>query len=569
MKNKLHLFLWITTLFCSTFLADVLFAQQSNCQYCHSNESGLWGSSKHANTQTDVANELAANWAGQAPDSVISGSQAEDCLSCHAPRAVTMKGGMTETQAMGYYFSTVNGKFTASTGAINTSDWPHVTCESCHNPPANHPTSGRPALGAYNSKTLSYDAVQTTNELCGQCHGNLKFVGTDHRIYNAWKMSRHGHKGQADLAGELAASHTGQTPDQVIAGEDCIACHAPTSVNLKGGMTEAQALGNFFSTSNGTFTSSTATADTLNWPNVSCITCHDPHNPNAISYFNSTTKTYTVMNSSNELCGQCHGNLRFQGTDHLSYNIDSGSGGKGIPDVHSMNAQCVDCHMYKTLIDGTNSKNYKGHSWSVFIKEPDGSVVSSCTKCHATMTADSSMIYVTKWKTEFQNLDSVANAKVTAAQNMLTGSKDSTKIKSLQDAIYNMTYAEKDESHGVHNHLYSSLLLNSAIDKANNIITGVDINDSSKPLVFGLSQNYPNPFNPTTKINFTIPRTGNVTLKVYDILGKEVAVLVNGFVNSGKYSVNFKNAEALSSGIYFYRLKEGNLTQVRKMVLLK
>lgn len=62
------------------------------------------------------------------------------------------------------------------------------------------------------------------------------------------------------------------------------------------------------------------------------------------------------------------------------------------------------------------------------------------------------------------------------------------------------------------------------------------------PLVFGLSQNYPNPFNPATRINYEIPNAGNVTLKVYDILGKEVATLVNGFKNAGKYSVYFNNS---------------------------
>ena len=565
MKNRLQHFITLTALLISAFSNYLIFGQQTTCQTCHSKEYNHWILSKHANTQIDVANELAANWVGQAPDSVIAGSQAEDCLSCHSPKSVTIKGGMTEIQAMGYFFSSVNGKYTALTVANNSSDWLHVSCESCHNPQANHPVG----ISAFNSKTLTYDAVRTSNELCGQCHGNLKFAETDHSIYNAWQLSKHGHKGQADVASELASSHAGETPDQVISGEDCIACHAPTSVNLKGGITEAQALGHFFSNSSGSFNAATTPADTLNWPNVSCITCHDPHNANAISYFNSTTKTYTVMNSSNELCGQCHGNLRFPDTNHLSYNIESGTGGKGIPDVHSMNASCVDCHMYKTDVDGTSSKNYKGHSWSVFINEPDGSVVSSCINCHATTSAASSMAYVTKWKGEFQSLDSLAQAKVAAAQSILTGSTDSVRIKSLQDAIFNMTYAESDESGGVHNHYYSNLLLNSAINKANNILTGVAINDLDKPLVFDLSQNYPNPFNPATKINYTIPRAGFVTLKVYDILGKEVATLVDEFKNDGGYSVLFNKAENLSSGIYFYQLKEENLVLVKKMILLK
>lgn len=549
--------------------SKITYAQQASCQTCHSKEFTSWSSSKHANTQNDVASELAASWAGQPPDSVIAGSQAEDCLSCHSPKSVASNGGMTKIQTMGYFFSTVNGKYTTSTAAVNSSNWPHVSCVSCHNPPQNHPAGSLPVLSVFNSKTLAYDAVQTTNELCGQCHGNLKFSDTDHRIYNGWKMSKHGHKGQADLALELAANQAGKTPAQVISDEDCIACHAPTSVNLKGGITEAQALGNFFSTSNGTFTSSTTASDTLNYPNVSCSTCHDPHNPGAYSFFNSTTKTYTVMSSSDELCGQCHGNLRFPDTDHLSYNIELGTGGRNVPDVRSMNAKCVDCHMYNSGVDGTNSTSYKGHSWSVFVKESDGTVTASCTRCHSKMSADSSSAYVKKWKGQFQTLDSVANVKVTTAQNMLSGSKDSVKIKSLQDAIFNMTYAEKDESHGVHNNLYSNLLLNNAIEKANYIITGVASDNSNKPLEFNLLQNYPNPFNPTTKIKYTISQSGFVTLKIYDVIGQEVKTLVERFENPGEYSVEFNTTQNMASGVYFYRLKEGNLVLVKKMILMK
>ncbi|HVO75339.1 MAG TPA: T9SS type A sorting domain-containing protein, partial [Ignavibacteriaceae bacterium] len=85
---------------------------------------------------------------------------------------------------------------------------------------------------------------------------------------------------------------------------------------------------------------------------------------------------------------------------------------------------------------------------------------------------------------------------------------------------------------------------------------------------FSLSQNYPNPFNPTTTINFSIPKSGNVTLKVYDALGKEVATLVNGYETAQSYQVDF-NASSLASGVYFYTLKTDNFSQTMKMVLMK
>lgn len=85
---------------------------------------------------------------------------------------------------------------------------------------------------------------------------------------------------------------------------------------------------------------------------------------------------------------------------------------------------------------------------------------------------------------------------------------------------------------------------------------------------FRLVQNYPNPFNPSTTISFNIAQRSNVSLKVYNITGKEVATLVNGEKEPGSYRVNF-NAEKLSSGIYFYKISAGNFTSVRKMILIK
>ncbi len=85
---------------------------------------------------------------------------------------------------------------------------------------------------------------------------------------------------------------------------------------------------------------------------------------------------------------------------------------------------------------------------------------------------------------------------------------------------------------------------------------------------YELSENYPNPFNPTTTINYQLPQTGFVTLKVYDILGKEVAALVNEQKNQGRYSVNF-DASHISSGVYIYQLRVNDYVSSKKMLLLK
>jgi hypothetical protein len=91
---------------------------------------------------------------------------------------------------------------------------------------------------------------------------------------------------------------------------------------------------------------------------------------------------------------------------------------------------------------------------------------------------------------------------------------------------------------------------------------------SSQPAEFLLSQNYPNPFNPKTKIKYQIAKISFVTIKVYDVLGSEVATLVNEEKPAGSYDVEFIGDE-LPSGIYFYQLEAGNFIETKKMVLLK
>ena len=91
----------------------------------------------------------------------------------------------------------------------------------------------------------------------------------------------------------------------------------------------------------------------------------------------------------------------------------------------------------------------------------------------------------------------------------------------------------------------------------------------SAPTTFSLSQNYPNPFNPSTVINFTVEKTGLATLKVYNVLGQEIATLFNGIaVNGQVHNVNF-DASKLSSGVYFYQLQQGNQVKIQKMMLMK
>jgi hypothetical protein len=97
---------------------------------------------------------------------------------------------------------------------------------------------------------------------------------------------------------------------------------------------------------------------------------------------------------------------------------------------------------------------------------------------------------------------------------------------------------------------------------------GISPISGSLPEKYSLSQNYPNPFNPVTNIKFTLPSAGMVKLSVFDLQGREVAVLADKNLAAGEYKADF-DASGLSSGVYFYKLVTNEFTEVKKMMLIK
>jgi hypothetical protein len=145
----------------------------------------------------------------------------------------------------------------------------------------------------------------------------------------------------------------------------------------------------------------------------------------------------------------------------------------------------------------------------------------------------------------------------------------------FSDATDTLITINNDVNNEVFNFVFSKEPTTLVFDPQVNIIlkaantTLVSVEDGEQlPLEFKLEQNYPNPFNPSTTIRFTLPEKEFVTLKIYDVMGDEVAVLLNEEKETGAHSTEF-DASRLASGTYFYKLQAGNNIETRKMILLK
>jgi hypothetical protein len=127
----------------------------------------------------------------------------------------------------------------------------------------------------------------------------------------------------------------------------------------------------------------------------------------------------------------------------------------------------------------------------------------------------------------------------------------------------NYSFADRNVENSTYIYRLKQIDFNGTYEYSNEIEV-----DAIGLMSFNLEQNYPNPFNPTTNIKFSVPEAGNIKLSVYNVVGEEVAVLVNGFTEVGIFDVSF-DASNLPSGVYLYKLQSANSTQTKKMMLLK
>lgn len=154
------------------------------------------------------------------------------------------------------------------------------------------------------------------------------------------------------------------------------------------------------------------------------------------------------------------------------------------------------------------------------------------------------------------------------AQNLLNGSVSSGVSFSANEQFFVRQNVGETFSGISSNEQY--MVISGGIYNKSFLTTGVNSFINELPKKFSLEQNFPNPFNPETKIKFQLPSDVMVSLKIYNILGREVLSLIDQFMRAGIYNVVFSSRNLnLASGIYIYRLMAGDFISIRKMVLLK
>lgn len=443
----------------------------------------------------------------------------------------------------------------------------NIGCESCHGPGGEH------ALGGSKNKIhISYKSGS-----CMQCHGEIGY-------YNKvaqWENSIHT---SPVWSGSFAQGSSSQNNNL----QNCIRCH------------DGQGFTNF---------TKGKTTNTAGWnvgkhTNIGCPTCHEPHGgglrPTPAGSDTLGNGLQYTGGGKGRLCMNCHKTRRSADTyastqvnnanwgPHYSVQTDIylgknvaefGSAYPSTPHNIIMQDACVDCHLSASPDSTSPNYNKMGdHTFKLNNPETNSYLTTKCQPCHYNKT---------KWEDFIAKADYDGNGTVEYIQKEFDGLMKKLKyylppagvdsvawqaIRDLNDPVINKAYYNyrifyADGSKGMHNTLYTINALRASILAIGGVISstqeGLEI-----PFEFALAQNYPNPFNPTTKIDFVLPEASKVKLTVYDITGKEVAVLVNENKNQGKYSVDFDGSK-LPSGVYLYNIQTDKHSATKKLVLMK
>jgi hypothetical protein len=449
-------------------------------------------------------------------------SLASGCSGCH--------GTGTQMNAQD-----VNGEWTYSAGGVDDEamytafnniydidgdgdlDQINTGCEACHGPGSDHPGSD-PAATIINPSDPGDLTPEQANNTCGMCHNRGKSLPNnsfgfpyDDENLVSWAVG--------DLVSDFFTDGGGDWPDD------------------KTSKSHRQQFLGFYESSKPTF----------QFHQVTCYECHDVHNEakhhirEEIEEEDSTGAPLTVAteNDNNTLCLACH-------ATHGDF--------EAIPVEWVADYDNHIADISPIVMAHTN------HPY-----DPEGTGASRCSKCHMPKTAKSAVTY---------DIHSHSFEPIAPEKTKIFEMPSSCAVSCHMDAGLSFGIDFTGTSVGDWTEPEDIALADTLMHWYGpggiwwDHVVSVEVENSEIPETYALSQNYPNPFNPTTQINFSVPEASIVKVVVYDVVGREVEVLVNEFLEAGNFKTSW-NAAGYSTGVYFYRMETSSFVQVKKMILMK
>jgi hypothetical protein len=548
-------------------LNAAMFVGVENCAGCH---DGGWQDDKI----TPWEGTGHSTMLDMGLDGTKSSHYGEDCITCHTVGFDTLatNGGFDDYMERygaegGFIFPDVlelgmaDSMYEKYPEAMALGN---IQCENCHGPGS-----------AHNSQVGDSKMVSDIRaDACAACHDDDHY----HVYPTQWELSNHAALNRPYTRASCNQCHNGQGFIDWVDG--------------------------------GKVTLTEATSENHN---ITCAVCHDPHdatNVNQLRTLEATLPNGDVINEGGKgkLCMNCHNSRREDPEQRIIDELADGN----VPEPHhgpqaemltTLNTwtwdevlptsphlvaavpggeanSCVNCHMYEPTPSG-HETDAGMHSFSM-VSQDDVDNVAACEDCHGNVgeSFDEKKFYVNG------NADHDGDGVEEGLQHEVEGMLDSLHAALPTDeggdflvdstttfdegaAMYNYYLVEEDRSMGVHNPAFTVALMQLSIDKVRGVASSIEnIDVGTAPHAYKLSQNYPNPFNPATQIEFSIKEAGNVKLVIYDVLGREVQILVNENMAAGSYKSQFDGAN-MASGIYFYRIESGKFTALKKMMLIK
>ncbi len=421
----------------------------------------------------------------------------------------------------------------------------NIQCESCHGPGSRH-------IGnvADNRIVSTFDVG-----VCAKCHDS----GTHHFRPMQWKLSGHSRQPMEERS-------------------PCANCHSGIG---------------FVDKLNGVHD----TLVTKAYQPIGCATCHDPHsatNP----YQLRTVAPYmlldsTVVNFGNgNLCINCHHARRIATLTQISgsrprldpHGSPQGDmvAGRGMftfgervrnsPHAQVVENVCVGCHMAETPeVAADTARFLKLGDHTFHMKTASGvEHTEVCASCHGEVEDFSEIGADNDWDGDgtyesvpLEMAGMVQNIKDILPPEGPTAVFDSTWTTTQRMALWNANFVNSDGSGGYHNASYALGVLRVTLN-----VLGVEMVDETVPLTYSLSEAYPNPFNPSTTLNYNLAKTGEVSIKVFDMAGRVVQTVASGEYKAGQYRSTI-NLAGESSGVYILRMQAGSFDASKKLVLVK